>query len=317
MLRSVLMDDRDTFDRVLTWGENNLQRKKADGSHSDRLWLWKWGKNDMGIWGAIDTNFASDADLDATTALILASRRWNRPEYLELARSKLQDLWALATLESRSQRYFLPGAKDLFQPQIDRVYLNPSYLAPYAFRLFAQADPNHDWMALVDSSYRVLNQSAKLSEIGLPSDWVLLDIASGDLRSSQEEKLKSIYGYDAYRVWWRVSLDAAWFNEPRAQKYLRQALQPLQEKWRSQKSIPAQLDLKGGAIVSYESTAQYAMLYAAFSQIDRTTAEQIRQKKLLPTYQKGFWDGDSAYYSQNLAWFGLFSPEIVNTWFRF
>jgi len=317
MLRAVLMDDRDTFDRVLTWGENNLQRKKPDGRRNDYLWLWKWGKDDKGNWGAIDSNFASDGDLDATTALILASHRWNRPEYLELARSKLQDLWTLATLESGAQRYFLPGARDVFQPQPDRVYLNPSYLAPYAFRLFAQADPSHNWMALVDSSYRVLDQSAKLSQVGLPSDWVLLETDSGNLRSSQNEQLKSIYGFDAYRVWWRVSLDAVWFKEPRAQQYLRQTLQPLQEKWRSQQSIPAQLDLRGEAIVSYESTAQYAMLYAAFSQIDPTTAEQIRQQKLLPTYRAGFWDGDSAYYSQNLAWFGLFSPDTVSAWVRF
>ncbi|MBI4783692.1 MAG: glycosyl hydrolase [Oscillatoriophycideae cyanobacterium NC_groundwater_1537_Pr4_S-0.65um_50_18] len=318
MLRSVLMDDRDMFERVLNWGENNLQRQQPNGQRRDRLWAWKWGKNDQGGWGAIDANFASDGDLDAITALILASRRWNKPEYLDLARSKLQDLWALATVEAgNGKRYFLPGEKRLFQPQPDRVYLNPSYLAPYAFRLFAQVDPAHDWMALVDSSYTVLNQSAEVSQVGLPSDWIVLETASGKFQASQDDKLKSIYGFDAYRVWWRVSLDAIWFKEPRAQQYLQQYLQPLQEKWRSQKSIPAQLDLKGEAIVSYESTAQYAMLYAAFSQIDQETAAEIRQQKLLPTYQAGFWDGDSAYYSQNLVWFGLFSPETVNAWFQF
>ncbi|HEY9638874.1 MAG TPA: glycosyl hydrolase family 8, partial [Coleofasciculaceae cyanobacterium] len=244
MLRSVLMDDRDTFERVLTWGENNLQRKRPDGSRSDRLWLWKWGKDDKGNWGAIDANFASDGDMDAITALILASRRWNRPDYLELARNKLQDLWTLATL-SGNQRYFLPGAKELFQPQPGQVYLNPSYFAPYAFRLFAQVDPSHDWMALVDSSYQVLNQSGQLSALGLPSDWIVVDTAAGTFRPSQDAKLQSIYGFDAYRVWWRVALDAAFFQEPRAQQYLQQHLPPLQEKWRSQTAIPAQIDLKG------------------------------------------------------------------------
>lgn len=317
MLRAVLMDDQTTFDRVLNWGENNLQRK-VSGQSGDRLWAWKWGKTDQGQWGTIDPNFASDGDLDAITALILASRRWNRPEYLDLARLKLQDLWALAVLIGKNQTpYFLPGAQEFFQPQPDRVYLNPSYLAPYAFRLFAQVDAAHNWLALVDSSYQVLNESAKISAAGLPSDWVVLDISSGAFQPSENAKLNSIYGFDAYRVWWRVALDAAWFQEPRAKQFLQQHLQPLQEKWRSQQKIPAQINLKGEAMVPYDSTAQYAMLHAALSLSDPVTAEQIRQQKLLTTYRDGFWDGDSAYYSQNLAWFGLFPPSAVEPrWLR-
>jgi endoglucanase len=317
MLRAVLMNDPETFERVLNWGENNLQRRRADGSRSDMLWAWKWGQDDKGNWGPVDANFASDGDLDATTALILASRRWNRPDYLDLARNKLQDLWNLSTVEDQKQtRYFLPGAQTVFQRPGDRVFLNPSYLAPYAFRIFAQVDSSHDWQSLVDSSYQVLNESAKLSTVGLPSDWILLDRTTGTFSATTDAKLQSIYGFDAYRVWWRISLDAELFNESRATQFLQQHLQPLQEKWRSQKSIPAQLDLQGNAMVNYESTAQYAMLHAALQGTDPEMAEQIRQQKLLSTYRAGFWDGDTAYYSQNLAWFGLFSPNEIKTWFR-
>ena len=77
MLRAVLIDDSATFTLTLNWGENNLQRQ-ANGKHTDSLWAWKWGRNADGNWGAIDSNFASDADIDAITALIFASRRWNR-----------------------------------------------------------------------------------------------------------------------------------------------------------------------------------------------------------------------------------------------
>ena len=318
MLRAVFMDDRETFDRVLTWGENNLQRRNPDNSPRDRLWAWKWGKTDTGEWKTIDANFASDGDLDVVTALILASRRWDRADYLATARLKLQDLWSLATIDGNAgKRYFLPGSREVFQKRQDQTYLNPSYLAPYAYRLFAQVDAQHNWQSVADSSYEVLQASTQLSKVGLPSNWVMLDATTGKLQASADPQLQSLYGYDAYRVWWRVALDAAWFNQPQAKDFLQRHMQPLRDLWQKQRSIPAQIDLQGVAIVSYDSTAQYAMLYTALRQIDPAVADQIRQQKLLTTYHDGFWDGDSAYYSQNLAWFGLFPPaQIADRWIR-
>jgi endoglucanase len=281
------------------------------------LWSWKWGRNDQGDWTTIDGNFASDADVDAITALIFAARRWEESAYLELAKTKLPDLWNLSTIAiepatGESSRYFLPGPLAAFQPQPDRLYLNPSYLAPYAFRLFAQIDPDRDWLSLVDSSYDVLNQSADVSDIGLPSNWVALNTKTGEFQPiDRNNPLQSIYSFDAYRVWWRIALDAAWFEEPRAEQYLQQHLQPLKAKWRSNRAIPAQISLQGKPLVNYESTAQYAMLYAAFRITDPALAEQIRQQKLVSSYENGFWDNDSAYYSQNLSWFGLFPPDAI------
>ncbi|MBD2088421.1 glycosyl hydrolase [Microcoleus sp. FACHB-1515] len=318
MLRAVMIDDRDTFDRTLAWAEANLQRRDASGRRSDALWCWKWGKNADGNWGVIDSNFASDGDLDAITALIFAARRWNEPQYLDVARTKLADLWELSVAEANGKNYFLPGPKIAFQPQPTELKLNPSYLAPYAFRLFAQVDRDRDWLNLVDSSYEVLNESARLSAINLPSDWVALDTTTGSYQPlTPPSSIRSIYGFDAYRVWWRVALDSAWFDEPRAKEFLRQHLPPLQSMLQQQQKVPAQIDLQGQPLVNYDSTSQYAMLYAAFAEIDPQVAEQIRQEKLLPTYRDGFWDNDAAYYSQNLSWFGLFFPiEIPTSWLQ-
>lgn len=316
LLRAVWIDDRDTFDRVLQWSETNLQRRNLDGSRSDLLWAWKWGKQPDGNWGLIDGNFASDGDIDAITALIFAAQRWNHPPYLDLARQKLRDLWRLSTLASPSGRYLLPGPQTAFQPQPDRVYLNPSYFAPYAFRLFAQIDPERDWRSVIDSSYRVLQAAIPLSASGLPSDWLMLNPTTGTVAPTPTDKLPSRYGFDAYRVWWRVALDAVWFKEPRAQQYLQQ-LRPLQQQWQTNRAIPAQIDLTGKPMVDYESTAQYAILYAAFRVTDPALAEAIYQQKLLPVYRNGFWDNESAYYVQNLSWLGLFPVETLpDDWFR-
>ena len=313
MLRAVLIDDSATFALTLNWGENNLQRLE-NGKPVDNLWAWKWGRTSDGSWGAIDKNFASDGDIDAITALILASRRWNRPEYLKIAKTKLQDLWKYSTVVgSENKRYLLPGPKAAFVKNSSTFYLNPSYFAPYAFRLFAQVDPERDWLSLVDTSYEVLEDSKELSAVNLPSDWVALDAETGKYQPlPADSPIKSVYSFDAYRVWWRIALDASWFNSSRAQSYLETAIQHPLKLWREQSSIPARINLEGKALVNYEATSQYAMLYAATKLIQPALAEELLEKKLLPQYQQEVWDDKEAYYTQNLAWLGLLSPSAIS-----
>jgi endo-1,4-beta-D-glucanase Y len=313
MLRAVLIDDPETFALTLNWAENNLQRQ-VNGKLTDSLWAWKWGKNSDGKWGTIDSNFASDGDIDAITALIFAYRRWNRPEYLELAKVKLQDLWNLSTaVGPEGKRYLLPGPALAFVPNTSTFYLNPSYLAPYAFRIFAQVDPQRDWLSLVDSSYSILEKSAQVSTVGLPSDWIALDTTTGKYQILPESSpLQSVYSFDAYRVWWRLSLDAAWFNSQQARDYLQTSTKHLQNIWRAQSRIAARIDLQGKELVEYEATSQYAMLYAAWQLIEPPLAEELFTKQLLPKYNQGIWDDQANYYSQNLAWLGLLPPSVVS-----
>jgi endoglucanase len=312
MLRAALIDDPVTFGLTLDWAEKNLKRLDAKGKPIDQLWAWKWGK-DKGKWGPIDKNFASDADIDAITALIIASRRWNRPEYLEIARTKLRDLWNFSTIAgSGDKRYLLPGPVEAFVPTPSTLYLNPSYFAPYAFRIFAQVDPDRKWLSLVESSYQVLEQSSKTSTVGLPSDWIALDTKTGRFAPvPPTSKLESVYSFDAYRVWWRVAWDAEWFKAPEAERYLRTGTKYLQAQWRSSERLPARISLQGKSTVNYEATSQYAMLYPALRLIDPEMAEQQLEKKLLPRYKQGIWDDESAYYTQNLAWIGLLPPTVI------
>ncbi|WP_293117653.1 glycosyl hydrolase family 8 [Moorena sp. SIO4G3] len=313
MLRAVIADDPTTFALTLQWSQNNLKRSGTNGTLEDQLWVWKWGRDQSGNWGAIDRNFASDADIDAATALILASRRWNRPEYLDLALTKLEDLWNFSTKEVRGKRYLLPGPVAAFVPSPSTLYLNPSYLAPFSFRLFAQVDPNHDWLSLVDSSYQVLKESSQVSAVGLPSDWIALDTQTGQFQPlPPDSPLKSSYSFDAYRVWWRVAWDAAWFNTPEAFAYLGTATQHLQSLWRSSSKLPARIDIQGKPTVSYEATSQYAMLYSALRLIEPAMARELIEQKLIPQYQEGIWDDQSAYYTQNLAWLGLLPTTAID-----
>ena len=314
MLRAVLIDDPETFSQTLEWAENNLRRRQGD-QVVDQLWGWKWGQQDNGQWGLIDANFASDADIDAAFALILAARRWQRPEYLELAQVKLADLWDYSTVEINGKRYLLPGPAAAFQTET-HVYLNPSYLAPYAFRLFAEVDRAHDWQQLVDSSYEILEDSASLSALDLPGDWVALNVDSGNfepISDSSNSDLKNQYGFDAYRVWWRIAWDETLFNAAPARRYLEDHLQALQTLWQSDQTIPAEFGLQGQALVDYGTIAQYAMLYAGWQVVNPAIARDVYQQKIAPQYEAGIWDNQSAYYSQNLVWLALFPTSQLQS----
>lgn len=330
MLRAVLADDPETFARTLQWAEDNLARLSSSQPGAplkDQLWSWTWGKRGD-RWGVMDVNFAIDADIDAVTALILGSRRWNKPEYLALAQLKLNDIWEHSTLEMGGQRYLLPGPKEAFvQPspspgdaseslQNRRLQLNPSYFAPYAFRLFQSVDPGRDWLSLVESSYQVLEGSSELSAQGLPGDWIEVT-ADGTFQAiTPPSQLSSRYSFDAYRVWWRIALDVIWYDSPEARQYLTDHLGSFSDAWERDQRIWAKYSLAGEPLVNYEATSQYGMLYPAFKLIDPAIAAEMFQFKLLPRYQNGLWDDESAYYSQNLAWLGLFPFETISATVR-
>src|SRR5574344_2396271 len=70
LLRALAMNDKKTFDLVLKWSQNNLQRQ-------DNLFAWLWGKTKHNDWGILDNNTASDADIDIALALFKASEKWN------------------------------------------------------------------------------------------------------------------------------------------------------------------------------------------------------------------------------------------------
>jgi endo-1,4-beta-D-glucanase Y len=311
MLRAVNINDPDTFQRTYTWAQNNLARVDEDGQPTDLLWAWKWGQRPDGTWGSLDANFATDADIDAATALILAADRWHCPQYLNDARALLADIWDYGTLElPDGTRQLIPGPAAAFRLEQGQIILNPSYFAPASFRLFAEVDPDRDWQSLIDSGYAMLDDLSTFSTTGLPPDWVTYN-PSLDAYGQMplDYPLQSRYSFDAFRVWWRVGQDAVWFDEPQAQAYLENRLPELIDRWQQQGRLPARLTLDGGAESSYEATAHYAMLYPALLQVDSAIAADIWRQKLDPAYSDGFWDSDTAYYTQNLAWFGLLPLE--------
>lgn len=294
MLRAVWIDDKDVFDKTHRWAIDNLN----SGVREDALWAWKWGRSEEGEWRVLDPAFASDADQDAALALILAAQRWRQPAYLGAARAILRDLWRLGTKRVGGTVYLLAG-DTLCEGEVCRI--NPSYYAPYAYPVFAQHDPAHPWMELVDSTYRLLDATIERTRTGLPPDWIDLGAATGELTLGDARQ--SNFSYDALRTFWRIALDYELNGEPRAQRYLERSLAWAIGEWRSKGSLPAVISASGEARAEYEAPEMLAALMAALKHVDPDAAEEMRER-LNGMYRGGFWSERDRYYIQNWAWFG-------------
>jgi endo-1,4-beta-D-glucanase Y len=295
MLRATWMRDRIVFDKTYTWARNNLN----SGIRKDHLWAWKWGQDSKGRWQVLDKAFASDADEDAALALILAYKTWNEDSYLTQAREILTDLWDLATVKVGERRFLLAG-DTLCQGDICR--LNPSYYAPYAYRIFKRFDQSKDWMEMVDSSYFLLEATSRLSKTHLPPDWVQLDRKTGNLGLASEKD--SNFSYDAFRVYWRIALDSELFQEPRARKYLTQSLYWIANEWKHANRVPAVISKTGKALAEYESPEMLAGLLPALQEFRPDIAAAMHQR-LQSGYRQGVWFDKDSYYIQNWVWFGI------------
>jgi endoglucanase len=210
MLQAVWLDDKARFDTLWNWTVNNLQTRKEH-----KLFSWKWGevrKEGKTSWGIVDESAASDADQDIAFALLMAHERWKDEAYKQQALTIMNDLWNNEVTTSAWGSVLLPGDWHRFASEIpDVVLLNPSYMAPYIYRLFAQVDASHPWEELVQSSYRIWDASIQLSASGFPPDWVWFKRSAGEVYAKEADKdfptMTSNFGYEACRLPWRLYTD--------------------------------------------------------------------------------------------------------------
>jgi endo-1,4-beta-D-glucanase Y len=304
MLRAVWMNDRPTFDMTWRWTQDNL----GDPARSRIGWLW--GKAPDGSWRLLDSNSASDADEDIALALLFAAHQWSstyRPAAIALlGRIWDEDVATVAGLPYLAAGNWAPGAAG-------GPVLNPSYFAPYEYRIFAQEDHAHPWGELVDSSYKALQactDSPLDSGAGrLPPNWCALDVATGAAHPAPGMSQGSDYGYDAFRVMWRVALDASWNLEPRAVRYLNSHSMVLLDSWRQQGKLASEYTHDGAVRNPNEDPTVYGGAIASFLVVDRNAADQMTSRleaTATSSGQDGMYFGTATnYFEQNWIWFGL------------
>lgn len=193
----------------------------------DKLWnYYKFNSNGHGLmnWkvnaftGQVtaptsgNANGATDADLDAAQALLMAHKQWGSSgtiNYLSEAKTLVNNIW---TYEINTNKYIKPG--DAFDD-----YKNPCYFILNALRLFDDVEAvetswtNRDWAGVVTNSYALMKKTAN-STTGLIPDWCYEN--GTYLSGLKDSKFESIFGYDALRIPWRMAHAYAWYGDPDA-----------------------------------------------------------------------------------------------------
>ena len=304
LLRAVWMNDRSTFDKVLNWSNSNLRIR------GDNLFSWKWGEDKNGQWTILDKSSATDADQDIALALILAYEKWNDKKYLAQAQLILNDMWNKTVINIKGDNYLAAGEWAINK---ENVKLNPSYLAPYAYRIFAKYDIKHDWNSLVKSTYIVLNKTSDLSACNLPPDWAYINKKTGQISIDDIITPKeSDYSYDAIRTQWRIALDYVLYNDKKALKYLNKSTDYLIKYWESYGILPSSIAADGSTRNESESYPLYGAILPAVGLINKNVAMDIYNKKINAEYVKGFWANPKDYYTQNITWFGIALWNDIN-----
>ena len=281
----------------------------------------------------LDEGSATDADTDAALALLFASRRWDAPEYEGEALEILDRIWEEETTVVDGERVVVAG--DWARSgtgSSDGPAVNPSYLAPYAYTIFGEADPDHQWEELVDSSYGIFEKIRASSglggEAGLAPDWLALD-RSGELSPAEvSNKSSSGFSFDASRIPWRIALDYLRFTDDRALETLRALDLPRRELEREGK-LRAAYEPDGTPATDYEATSTYAgVLPGLLVAGNPDLIHQVYASKILGAYtdspEGAYWGNPDNYYDQNMAWFAtavmdgstanLYADESVIDW---
>jgi endoglucanase len=191
MLLAAALGDEERFDTIWEWTMDNLGRD--DGLIS---FLWQDGE-------IVDPQAASDADVDAARALLVASCRFDRPELRDEAEGLGEAILAEETASLQGAPVLTAGPWAVEEP----VTLNPSYFSPATFAALGDASGDERWGDLSETS-RSVSDALMQDETPLPPDWARVE---GDqpvpIGLPDDPEAPPKFSFDAVRTLVRLAED--------------------------------------------------------------------------------------------------------------
>ncbi len=275
LLLAVAAGDEETFDEIWEWTTTHLQR-------DDLLLAWRWQEG-----AVVDDQPASDADLDAARALVLAGDAFGRDDLRQDGVALGEALLDEMTASTDAGRILLPGPWATSSPHA----YNPSYSSPAAYAVLSDASGDARWDELAGGSRAVTE--ALLDVNALPTDWATVATdGSVAIAGSASGEGEPGYGYDATRTAIRYAESCDPADRALAAR-IANALPADDE-------LPAELDSGAGAVTSDQHPVAYAAraaAYAADSSPDAARADLARMTETAvatPTYYGDAWSALAA-----------------------
>ena len=192
MLISVYMDDETMFKKVYgVWTGNAV----SSGGGMN----WRVGEGG-------DGGSATDADVDAALALVMASVQWSNDSYLQAGKTLINWI-AQNDFNGTSMK---PGSGWT-------SYLNPSYVVLGHYRLFEQVTGDKNWSNIRQAAASNLLKCQD-SKTGLVGDWCDLN---NNYKPAQSGQVSNDLGYydDASRTPWRTAWAYYWYGDSDAKTF--------------------------------------------------------------------------------------------------
>ncbi len=293
MLIMVYMDNdanntQSKFDKLWNYYKVN--------ENSDGLMNWKIQKFTNTCSGN-NCNGATDADLDAALALMMAYKQWGDETYLTNAKALISSIYKYEVSTSKAG-LLKPGDKW-------ESYYNPSYVSPAALHVFENANTS-DWATVLSANYTMLKANLSGSSV-LPSDWCN---ATGTAVAGNSS-IK--FGYDAVRTPYRIALGYAWYGDADAK-----TIDSKIANWEVNSSpisgVPANIvdgySVAGAATGSYNNTTFVGALGAA-GMVDSTYQTWVNKSwtRLLSTDGTGYYNA-----TLKVLYALLLSGNYTNFW---
>ena len=286
---ALVANDRPSFDKLLTWTENNL----CNGDMTAQLPAWLWGKRPDGVWGVMDHNPASDADVWIAYALGEAGRIWNERRYRAMASLLAARILREETAELPGLGLSLLPAPQGFALGEQRWRLNPSYMPLQLMHGLATTESQSQWQALARSAHKIVIGA---SPNGFSPDWTLYDAQQGFLIDDQSPG-KGQGGYNAIRVYlWAGMLHP---GAPGRQQLLN-ALAPMAQLVRERGYTPEAIDIQTGKD-SGPAASGFSAAVLPFLQAQKENIALEMQRTRMDARPIR----SSDYYQQALSLFGL------------
>lgn len=179
--------DREGFAEVWEWTRENLARE-------DGLLSWRWADGEV-----VDAAVATDADLDAASALVLAGGRFDEPAWTEDGLALGEAVLDHATVAVPDGLAVVAGDWATTAP----YWFNASYVSPATTDVLGEASGDPRWADLERGSRTALLSLTDAT--GLPPDWahVQEDGTAYPVGGPGGQPVQ--FGYDAARIMLRLA----------------------------------------------------------------------------------------------------------------